>query len=453
MRTTVGWTVLAGALLLGAEAGAQAPSAVPPGVPARYHALPPLRQQADEQLAWTRARLDRVLPRLMADYDVPMWILSMREYAEDPVFGSITAPTTFAARRRSIYVFTRRPDGSVERLALGGGTQGGLFEAFRSSRPAPTAETGELVGDEQWRLLRELVEARDPAAIVLNIDEHHAFSDGLHAGEREALERALGPYAARVRRDPRLAQDYIAVRVPEMLPRYRRVQETVHAILSEAFSNAVIEPGVTTTEDVQWWLREKIQALGMTTWFHPSVDVQRAGAPGGPIQEGDVLWVDFGVVAMGLHTDTQHMGYVLREGETAPPAGVRACLAASNRLQDIVVAEMEPGRSGNAILAAALERMRAAGIDGTVYGHPIGDHGHGAGPLIGRWDGQEGVPERGDVLLLPDTWHSVELQATVPVSEWDGKPLRCRQEEEVLVGPDGRRTWAFRRQAAFHLVW
>ena len=436
---------------------AQAPSMVPPGAPARFHALPPLRQQADEQLTWTRARLERVLPALMADYDVPMWILSMREYAEDPVFFSMAAPTTFAARRRSIYVFTLQPDGTVERLALGGGTQGGLFQAFRSSRPAPTQETAELWGDEQWRLLRELVEERDPASILLNIDEHHAFSDGLHAGEREALEGALGPYANRVRRDPRLAQDFIAVRVPEMLPRYREIQETVHAILSQAFSNAVVEPGTTTTEDVQWWLREKIQELGMTTWFHPSVDVQRAGGlPGtGPpvILPGDVLWVDFGVVAMGLHTDTQHMGYVLREGEAEPPAGIQACLATSNRLQDIVVAEMEPGRSGNGILASALERMRAEGIDGTVYGHPIGDHGHGAGPLIGRWDGQEGVPHRGDVVLLPDTWHSVELQATVPVPEWGGEPLSCRQEEEVLVGSDGMRTWAFRRQGEFHLVW
>ncbi|MEX0893757.1 MAG: M24 family metallopeptidase [Gemmatimonadota bacterium] len=459
LRTATCALVALAALLVAApRAAAQAVSLVPPDAPARYHALPPLRQQADEQLAWTRARLERVLPRLMADYDVPMWILSMREYAEDPVFFSMAAPTTFAARRRSIYVFTRQPDGTIERLALGGGTQGGLFQAFRSSRPAPTQETAELWGDEQWRLLRELVEARDPASIVLNIHEHHAFSDGLHAGEREALERALGPtYAARVKRDPRLAQDYIAVRVPEMLPRYRRIQETVHAILSEAFSNAVITPGTTTVDDVRWWLRERIQGLGMTTWFHPSVDVQRAVAlpPGGAtvIEPGDVLWVDFGVVAMGLHTDTQHMGYVLRAGEAAPPAGIRACLAVSNRLQDIVVAEMEPGRSGNAILEAALARMRAEGIDGTVYGHPIGDHGHGAGPLIGRWDGQEGVPHRGDVLLLPDTWHSVELQATVPVPEWGGKRLSCRQEEEVLVGPDGKRTWAFRRQEGFHLVW
>ena len=234
-----------------AAVAGQEPVVVPEYAPARVHPLPPLRDQARERHGWLRARLERVLPRLMQEYGVAMWILSMREYGEDPVFWSISAPTTFAARRRSIYVFTLQDDGTVERLALGGGSQGGLYEAFRSTRPAPTEETGELVGGEQWRLLRELVEERDPSNIVLNIDPDWAFSDGLHAGEREILEEALGPdYLARVKREPRLAMSYIALRIPEMMPRYRKVEETVHAIIGQAFSNAVITPGRTTTDDV-----------------------------------------------------------------------------------------------------------------------------------------------------------------------------------------------------------
>jgi Xaa-Pro aminopeptidase len=455
-------STLAGALaalaLLGPSLlAAQAPVAVPPDAPARYHELPPLRQQAAEQQAWLEARVERVLPALMREYGVHMWVLSMREYAEDPVFFSLASPTTFAARRRSIYVFTLQENDTVERLALGGSSQGGVYRAYRSSRPAPTQETGELVGDEQWRLFREVVEDRDPRNIVLNIDPEWAFSDGLHAGEREALEEALGPYVERVRREPRLALNYIALRIPEMMPRYRQIQETVHAIISRAFSNAVIEPGVTTTDDVVWWLREEIRRLGMTTWFQPSVDVQREGAlpSEGPvvIRPGDMLWTDFGVVAMGLHTDTQHMGYVLRPDETEVPEGLRRCLANSNRVQDIVLAEMEPGRTGNQILASALAVMRSEGIDGTIYNHPIGDHGHGAGPLIGRWDGQDGVPVRGDAVLLPSTWHSIELQATTPIPEWGGKPASCRQEEEAYLDEAGARHWTFRRQDRFHLVW
>jgi len=438
--------------------GAQAPAGVPEGAPARYHPLPTLREQAKQQQVWLETRMERVLPALMEEYDVRMWILSMREYAEDPVFWSITSPTTFAARRRSIYVITRQDDGTLERLALGGTSQGGVFQAFRSSRPAPTQPTGELVGNEQWNLLRELVEDRDPENIVLNIDPVWAFSDGLHAGEAEALLEALGEtYAARVKREPRLAMNYISLRLPEMMPRYRKIQESVHALISEAFSNSVITPGVTTTEDVVWWMRQKLQDLGYTTWFQTSVDVQREGdVPSeGPvvIQRGDLLWTDFGVVAMNLHTDTQHLGYVLREGESGVPEGLERCLADSNRLQDILLSHMEPGLTGNEVLANTLEQMRAEGIDGTVYTHPIGDHGHGAGPLIGRWDAQEGVPVRGDAVMLPNVWHSIELQATTEIPEWGGKPASCRQEEEAYLDEDGERHWAYRRQSRFHLVW
>lgn len=444
-------------LALATHAVAQPPIHIPDNTPAQVRPLPTLRAQADEQQAWLQARLERVLPALMQEYGVQMWILSMREYAEDPVFWSITSPTTFAARRRSIYVMSLQPDGTVERLALGGSSQGGLFEAYRSSRPAPTQATGELVGDEQWQLLRELVEDRDPRNIALNIDAEWAFADGLHAGEREVLEEALGPYVERVVREPRLAVNYIALRIPEMMPRYRKITETVHAMISEAFSNAVITPGVTSTDDVAWWLRQRAQELGYQAWFHPSVDVSRQGdgriSGNTVIQPGDLLWTDFGLVAMNLHTDTQHLGYVLKPGETAAPAGLQQCIADSNRMQELVLEEMEPGRTGNDILAATLARMSAEGITGTVYSHPIGDHGHGAGPLIGRWDAQEGVPIRGDEILLPSTWHSIELQATRAIPEWGGEAANCRQEEEAYLDENGARHWVYRRQTRFHLVW
>jgi Xaa-Pro aminopeptidase len=443
---------------LAAPAHAQAPPHIPPDSPARYHPLPSMRDQAAEIQKWVEARLTRVLPALMAEYDAEMWILSMREYGEDPVFWSMISPTTFAARRRSIYVFTLHDDGSVERLALGGSSQGGLFEIYRSPHPTPTGEEAELWGNEQWRLLHEIVADRDPGNIVLNIDDTWAFADGLASGEREALEEALGEkYTARVKRVPELATDYIAVRVPEMMPRYRKIEETVHAIIAEAFSNAVITPGVTTNEDVVWWLRQRVNDLGYGSWFQPSVNIQRAGEmpESGPvvIQKGDMLHTDFGVIAMRLKTDTQHNGYVLRDGETDVPEGLKRCLAASNRMQDIQLEEMHPGRTGNEALAAALARMEEEGITGSLYSHPIGDHGHGAGPLIGLWDRQEGVPGRGDAKLRPSTWFSIELQARVPVPEWGDKPVSCRQEEEAYLDENGDRHWVFRRQEDYHLVW
>ena len=202
---------------------------------------------------------------------------------------------------------------------------------------------------------------------------------------------------------------------------------------------------------------KRVNDLGLGSWFQPSVSVQRRGVEMGDsadpvILRGDVLHTDFGIVALGLKTDTQHMGYVLREGEAAPPDGLIAALGRSNRLQDLLLEEMVPGRTGNEVLHRTLDRMRGGGIDGTVYTHPIGDHGHGAGPLIGLWDRQEGVVGRGDVALRPNTWFSIELQATTPVPEWDGQPVRMAQEEEALIDADGRRRWVLRRQSEFHLV-
>jgi Xaa-Pro aminopeptidase len=204
-------------------------------------------------------------------------------------------------------------------------------------------------------------------------------------------------------------------------------------------------------------MRQRVNDLGFGTWFHTDVDVQRRGADMSDsgtvvIQRGDVLHCDFGITAMDLNTDTQHMGYVLRAGEREVPPGLQRALQNSNRLQDLLLAEMRPGRTGNEVLASTLAAMRAAGITGTVYTHPIGDRGHGAGPLIGLWDHQEGVPGRGDVPVLANMWFSIELQATTPVAEWGGQPVRSAQEEDAAVTADGQMRWILRRQTQYHVV-
>jgi Xaa-Pro aminopeptidase len=420
-----------------------------------------LREQAVLQQQWLQYRLDSVLPRLMRQHGIEMWIVAMREYNEDPVFWSLVSPTTMFARRRTIYVFTDRgPERGVERLALGGGSQGGAYEAYtaRDTVDPSIGRRPELVGQGQWDLLTRVVRERDPKTIAVDISQTHAFSDGLSAGEWEQLSHALPEgYASRVVHAERLALDYQSIRAPGMMPVYKRMMEVVWAIIDTAFSNKVITPGKTTTTDVVWWMRQRVNDLGLGTWFHTDVDVQRrgqdlSGLDTVVIQRGDVLHCDFGITALGLNTDTQHMGYVLRDGERDAPAGLKRALQNSNRLQDLLLAEMRPGRSGNDVLAATLTAMRAAGVNGTVYTHPIGDRGHGAGPLIGLWDHQEGVPGRGDTPLLPGTWFSIELQATTPVQEWGGQPVRSAQEEDAELGTDGAMRWILRRQTAFHIV-
>lgn len=423
-----------------------------------------LREQTAKRQEWLRLRLEHVLPPLMREHDVAMWVIPMREYNEDPVFSSLASPTTFAARRRTIYVFCDRgPEHGVERIAIGGTSQGGLYRVVRD----PEAKVGaagaalraaEPFGPEQWRLLEPVLEECDPRTIAVNISHTHAFSDGLTVGEWEQLQEALGPkYLPRVVRAERLALDFIAERLPEELPTYIEMQRLVHSLIGTAFSDQVITPGETTTEDVVWWLRQRVSDLGLGTWFHPTVTVQRRGvemadSANPVILRGDLLHVDFGITALGLNTDTQHMGYVLREGETDAPPGLYHALRQSQRLQEILLEEMEPGRTGNEVLHSTLERMRAEGIEGTVYTHTIGTHGHGAGPLIGLWDRQEGVPGRGDVPIRPNTWYSTELQTTTPVPEWGGQPARMALEEEAYIDARGDRHWVLGRQERFHLI-
>jgi Xaa-Pro aminopeptidase len=427
-----------------------------------------LREQAFRMQKWLELRMERTLPALMRRDKIDMWVVPMREYNEDPVFQAITSPTTFSARRRTIYVFfDRGADKGVERLALGGTSQGNVFKAVRSTKAvaAPAAgsrttdRTAELWGDEQWAVLKQVIEERNPQRIALNTSRTFAFADGLSSGEKEGMLQALGPaLAAKVVNAEALPVDLIAARQPEEEQAFHDLNQLAWAIISEAFSNKVITPGVTTADDVVWWMRQRVNDLGLGTWFHPSVEVQRQlGSKdlvgvNPVILRGDVLHCDFGITALGLNTDTQHMAYVLRAGEKDVPAGMKKALAASNRLQDITIEELKPGRTGNEVLAAALKRMRDEKIDGTLYSHPIGLNGHGAGSLIGLWDYQDGVPGRGDHRIIPGMWYSIELQATAPVAEWGNQPVRSAQEEDVIIDVTGKVRWAYGRQTTFHLV-
>ena len=464
----------AAATLLYTTASAQGGSGSP-AVPSRSPIRPfgTMQEQAAVQQQWLSKRLDTFLPALMRKYKVDLWVVPMREYNEDPVFSAIVAPWTFAARRRTIFVFHDRCaaggvepsptcDKGVERLALGGGSQGGVFAA-RASTKTVIGERGtrqaELWGDEQWGLLKTVIEERNPRTIAINSSTVFAFTDGLSSGELAGMTAALGPqWSAKFKPAEGLALELIASRLPEETQYYKKHQELVWSLIGRMFSNEQITPGKTRTSDLVWWWRQQVADLGIGTWFQPSIEIQRKGVTPEQLGEdpvimpGDVLHCDVGITALRLNTDTQHDAYVLKEGETDAPDGIRLALKNSNRLQDLLMEETRPGRSGNDILARVLTRMKAEKIDGTVYTHPIGLHGHGAGPLIGLWDYQDGVPGRGDAQVIANMWFSSELQATTPVPEWGGQPVRMAQEEDFVIGPDGVPRWAIRRQDRLWLV-
>ena len=430
-----------------------------------------LREQAALQQEWLRKRMDTFVPGLLRKYGIDLWVVPMREYNEDPVFPAITAPETFAARRRTIYVFFDKcaatgaspAPACVERIALGGTSQGGVFEARRSTQAAAgnvgRGQQAELWGDEQWQVLRTVIEERNPKVIGINRSTVFAFSDGLSSGELQGMSAALGDkWTTRFRNAEGLPLELIAARLPEEEAFFKRMQELVWSMTQTMFSSRVITPGKTRTSDLVWWWRQRVNDLGLNTWFQPSIEVQRKGASDAQLGEdpviepGDLLHCDVGITVARLNTDTQHNAYVLRPGETEPPAGLRQALANANALQDIVVDELRPGRTGNEILAAARARMQAKKIDGTVYSHPIGLNGHGAGALIGLWDYQGGVAGRGDAQVTPSMWYSIELQATTPVAEWGGQRVRMAQEEDVIIDATGKVRWALKRQDALFLV-
>jgi Xaa-Pro aminopeptidase len=381
-------------------------------------------------------RIATVLPTLMERTGIDLWVLVSREYNEDPVLRTFLPATWQSARRRTILLIHHPGGGApLETLAIARYGVGSIFAK---------AWDKETHGS-QWQRLAELIAERDPAAIGLNYSETFALADGITHTEFEALRAALpAPLHARIVSAEDLAIGWLETRSADEMIIYQQICRIAHEIIADGLSEAVIQPGVTTTGDVAWWYRDRIRQRGVTAWFHPSVSIQRAQTPAPDmkaaiaaqqeediIRPGDLLHVDFGITYLRLNTDTQQHAYVLKPGETRAPADLRAAFARGNRLQDILTDEFVTARSGNEILAASLARARQEGITASIYTHPIGYHGHAAGPTIGMWDQQDGVPGPGDYPLYPHTAYSIELYAESDVPSW-GRAVRIQLEEDAF---------------------
>jgi Xaa-Pro aminopeptidase len=402
------------------------------------------REQAPLVKSWIVKRFDTVVPELMAREGIDMWIIVSREYNDDPVFRSMAPLTTFSSRRRTILAFHNPGGGKpVERVSIGRFDYEGIFKLV------PTHN------DAQYEGLRKFVEDRDPRVIGINESDAWNHADGLTANEKRRLTEALGPkYAGRLRSAEMLAVGWLETKLPEELEGYRHVMKVAHLVIREAFSNKVITPGKTTSEDVVWWMRQRVAEMGHGSWFHPSITIHRQGGTrdSNVIQRGDMLHTDFGLVYLGLSTDTQHNAYVLKSGETDAPQGLKDGLKAANRLQDLTMQFAKLGRTGNQALADARAQAMKEGLVPSIYCHPVGYHGHGAGPPIGMTDYQDGVPARGDYMFRPNTWHSIELNATHKVPEWGGQAVRFALEEDAAIMPDGSWDWIDGRQTTFYLI-
>jgi hypothetical protein len=399
-----------------------------------------------------RHRLDTLLPRLMQDSDLDMWVVIAREYAEDPVYFTLVPQPTHAARRTTMLVFHRQPDGSVQRLSINRYPFGEPYESAWSG--------GDL--DAQWKALGDLIVAREAKRIGINVSAQWPVADGLTKGLHEKLLAALpDDYASRLVPAEQLVVRWLETRTEPERAVYPHVVALARGVIGEAFSSRVITPGATTTDDVAWYIRQRFEGLGLPIWFMPDVNLQRAGltcaadAPfcgeEGVIQPGDVLHTDVGICYLTLCTDTQEMGYVARVGEREVPAGLRQALAAGNRWQDLLTANFVTGRTGNEILSRTRRDAQRAGLVSSTYTHPLGFFGHAPGPTIGMWDDQDGTPGQGDWPLHPMTAYAIEGNVKAPVPEWDGQLVQIKLEQSALF--DGRRVdYLAGRQTRWHVV-
>ncbi len=401
----------------------------------------PLRQQADVRDRWLTERLLELLPGLMDRAGIDLWIVAGRENNEDPVLATLLPAAWLSARRRIVLVLHRSDDG-VTPVAVSRYPVGQFLPGWSPEDDGDRSD---------WGAVRRIVDQAAPRRIGIDVSARSALADGLSATEHRALTAALGPWAQRVVSAEDLVVGWLETRLPGEVAALDALNRLTDRELARALSPAVLAPGTTTAADLAWGLRQRLADRGVPSWFHPGVTVQRAGVPlldagdvalpalpqDAPLEPGDLVTCDAGLASLGLTTDLQRSAYLLRRGETAPPPGLQEAWAAGTRARALTAEALVAGRTGDEVLAAARAAAAEEGLATEIYSHPIGVHGHGAGPAIGRWDQQDGVPGDGDRVLRPDTVFALELAVRARVPEWGGQEVRLALEEAVVLTGSG----------------
>jgi hypothetical protein len=401
-----------------------------------------LRDQAKLTDEILNERFTNLLPKLMERAHIDMWVIISREYNEDPILKTMLPAEWLSARRRTILVFYHDTTKHInEQLAIARYNVGNQIKASWDMKKFP----------DQWDALIDLITTRNPQKIALNFSNDFAHADGLTYTEQKIfLAKLPQKFQSKIVSAEGLGIGWLETRIEREMQLYPQLIQITHQIIAEGFSEKTIMPGVTTTDDLVWWFRQKIRNLGLDTWFHPSVEIQRNDETSFDhltaftnkdkeiIQTGDLLHVDIGISYLRLNTDVQEHAYVLQPGETVAPNSLQKAFANGNRLQDILTSNFALNKTGNEILSAALLQAKKEGIIASIYTHPIGYHGHAAGPTIGMWDQQNGVPGSGDFPMHANTAYSIELNAATEIPEWK-KSIRMMLEEDGFYSEKGFR--------------
>ena len=388
-------------------------------------------------------RFENILPDLMDKTDIDMWVLISREYNEDPVLKTMLPAEWLNARRRTILVFYRnKENNTLDKLAVARYNFGENIISAWDKETQPN----------QWLRLNEIIEERNPKKIGLNFSKYFNIADGLDKTDYdEFMSNISSLNKKKIVSAQKLATAWIETRTSQEMEIYKQIVTITKQIINEAFSTSVIQIGETTTTDLEWWMRQKVTDLGLETWFHPSIDIQRSSEINGDhlrsfsnrpseniIQRGDLLHCDFGITYLRLNSDCQQMAYILNDNEKDVPYYLKEAFKDANQLQDILTSNFLHGNSGNEILLNSLTEAKKKGLRPSIYTHPLGSYGHSSGPTIGMWDSQGGVVGTGDYPLNYNTVYAIELNNTSYINEW-GRDIRIMLEEAGFYGVDGHR--------------
>ncbi|HKY44366.1 MAG TPA: M24 family metallopeptidase [Pyrinomonadaceae bacterium] len=415
--------------------------------------LLPVREQQLVRESWLKKRLDTMLLPMMRQQKIEMWIVTNEEFHADPVTAYIAPPLPYVGRR-DYFILADRGGDKLDRITIVRYPEEHLKHFYEVLNP-PGREIGPT--------LRRIVEERNPKTIALNIGGNRGQTDGLTHDAYKFLTEALGPnYASRFVPAAPLIVEYMDTRLPEELEHYRTAVAVTDVLTQRAFSNEVITPGKTTVGDVRWWFMQQVNTLGLDVWFQPDLRIQRHNREPGKtqqflsvteesaiIQRGDVIHIDCGVNYMGLSTDWQKMGYVLRPGEKDVPEGLKKALANTNRLQDALFTHIKAGVRGHEIYDATMADMKKVEIEAMIYSHSVGNQGHALGASIDFRRASAGTSL--EPPFREGSYTAIELNTSTPVPEWGGQKVTIMMEDDAYLAKDGMK-WFRPRQTAFYVI-
>lgn len=399
------------------------------------------------------SRLDNLLPELMRRNKIDCWVVVSDEYNEDPVMKTLLPSSRVSARRLSVVIFLDHgTDRGVERL---------LFARFQE--PELYNQIWDINSKaEQWHEIIRAISEFAPRKIAINYSDTWGHADGMSKSNYSRLIRLLGPSLSnKVVSAEALAVSWLETRTPIEIEAYRKTLSVSRKILESVLLSNSVAVGETTITELKWKLVQKVSDLGLSLWFQPFVSIKRSDAVESKygnlndsvevIQAGDIVYLGLGISYLGFNSDTQENAYILRKGESKVPKYLSAALKNSVALQNIIARSFKVGLTGNQVLKSIQCKAKLLGIDATIYSHPIGLHGHGAGAIVGLWEQQNEVKKGGDKTLSENTAYAIEGTTHLSVPEWGTDKLSISLAHVAFF--DGKNMeFLAPRQSRFHIV-